>query len=338
MTIQQNKIITIFGGTGNQGGSVARSLLAHKDGRFHVRVITRDPSSDRAKAIAADGASLVQADGFNREQMAAALAGSWGVFINTNSDDEALKSLDGPSDYDLGAAVIDAAEEAGVPHVVYSSGPSITNATKGRIHLEGFETKYHVEQYARAKSFKTFTPVLCASFMECFFYEPFSDAFGGFPWTPNPKTGDIVFSTPPYGGRGDMPWVSVEDDVGDIIHGIFLNPSEYDRVLVQVTSQQITMPDIAASYAKATGIPARYEEMPSWTSIQPNGTRCRDETRLIFWMMNACGGRWFAEHESDNTASIKLKNAALEARGQEGGLITFEEWFKKAHALRTESA
>lgn len=159
MTIQQNKIITIFGGTGSQGGSVARSLLAHKDGRFHVRVITRDPSSDRAKAIAADGASLVQADGFNREQMVAALAGSWGVFINTNSDDEvslsrtrsgpfafhaltrqALKSLDGPSDYDLGAAVIDAAEEAGVPHVVYSSGPSITNATKGRIHLEGFES------------------------------------------------------------------------------------------------------------------------------------------------------------------------------------------------------
>ena len=54
---------------------------------------------------------------------------------------QALKSLDGPSDYDLGVAVLDAAEAAGVGHVVYSSGPSITNATKGRIHLEGFESK-----------------------------------------------------------------------------------------------------------------------------------------------------------------------------------------------------
>lgn len=53
-----------------------------------------------------------------------------------------MKSLDGPSDYDLGAAVLDAAEAAGVSHVVYSSGPSIVNATKGRIHLEGFESQH----------------------------------------------------------------------------------------------------------------------------------------------------------------------------------------------------
>lgn len=57
---------------------------------------------------------------------------------------QALKSLDGPSDYDLGAAVLDAAEAAGVGHIVYSSGPSITNATKGRIHLEGFESNRHL--------------------------------------------------------------------------------------------------------------------------------------------------------------------------------------------------
>jgi hypothetical protein len=55
--------------------------------------------------------------------------------------EQALKSLDGPSDYDLGVSVIDSAEKAGVQHVVFSSGPSITNATKGRIHIEGFESR-----------------------------------------------------------------------------------------------------------------------------------------------------------------------------------------------------
>lgn len=126
-------------------------------------MITRDPQSDKAKAIASLGAELVQADGFNSDEMTNALAGSWGLFINTNSDDEvgfqsefsglvirrltqilyeqALKSLDGPSDYDLGVSVIDSAEKASVQHVVYSSGPSITNATKGRMHIEGFESR-----------------------------------------------------------------------------------------------------------------------------------------------------------------------------------------------------
>ncbi|KAJ5158308.1 uncharacterized protein N7500_007959 [Penicillium coprophilum] len=339
MTIEAKakKVITVFGGTGNQGSSVARSLLAHKDNVFHVRVITRDPQSEKAQAIALLGAELVQADGLNSVEMTNAFAGSWGVFINTNSDDEALKSLDGPSDYDLGVSVIDAAEKAGVQHVVYSSGPSITNATKGRMHIEGFETKYHVEQYGRKKAFTSFTPILCASFMECFFYDPFVDAFGGFPWNPDPETNEVVFRTPPYGGKGDMPWVSCEVDLGDIVHGIFLNPSKYHQVLVQATSQQIAMHDIAASYTQATGIPARYEEMPSWSSIKLNGTRCRIETRQMFWYMKACGGRWFAEHESDMSTAVVLKESAMSARGQDGGLTSFQTWFKKAHVLKSQT-
>lgn len=88
--------------------------------------------------------------------------------------------------------------------------------------------------------------------MECFFYDPFVDAFGGFPWNPDPETGELVFRTPAYGGNGDMPWVICEDDLGDIVHGIFLNPSEYDQALVQATSQQITMSDVAASYTQGT--------------------------------------------------------------------------------------
>ncbi|KXG49077.1 uncharacterized protein PGRI_029470 [Penicillium griseofulvum] len=329
MTIEAKakKVVTIFGGTGNQGSSVARSLLAHKDNIFHVRVITRDPQSDKAQAIASLGAELVRADGMNPVEMANAFAGSWG----------ALKSLDGPSDYDLGATVIDAAEKSGVQHVVYSSGPSITNATKGRMHIEGFETKYHVEQYGRKKAFASFTPILCASFMECFFYDPFVDAFGGFPWNPDPETNELVFRTPPYGGKGDMPWVSCEVDLGDIVHGIFLNPSKYNQILVQATSQQIAMSDIAASYTQATGIPARYEEMPSWSSIKLNGTRCRIETRQMFWYMNSCGGRWFAEHESDMSTAAVLKESAMAARGQVGGPTTFQSWFKKAHLLKSQS-
>ena len=77
------KIVTIYGATGNQGTSVARALLSDKTGAFAVRAITRNPDSDSAKALASLGAEVVRADG--REK--ASLAGSWGVFANTNSDD-----------------------------------------------------------------------------------------------------------------------------------------------------------------------------------------------------------------------------------------------------------
>ena len=71
--------------TGNQGGAVARSLL--KNNNFAVRGITRNPGSDAAKALASLGAEMVKADGFNKDEMKAAFEGSWGAFVNTQSED-----------------------------------------------------------------------------------------------------------------------------------------------------------------------------------------------------------------------------------------------------------
>lgn len=81
------KLVTVYGSTGNQGGSVARSLLADKSAAFTVRGITRNPAGDAAKALAAAGAEVVKADGKAKDQLVAAFAGSWAVFANTNSDD-----------------------------------------------------------------------------------------------------------------------------------------------------------------------------------------------------------------------------------------------------------
>ena len=86
MTIQQ-KLVTVFGGTGNQGSAVVRSLLQNHGQAFKVRVITRDSSSAKALAVAELGAELVQAENLNRGEMVAAFENSWGAFINSNSDD-----------------------------------------------------------------------------------------------------------------------------------------------------------------------------------------------------------------------------------------------------------
>ena len=55
------KIITVFGATGQQGGSVARIFLedAKLKSDWSVRAVTRDVTKDAAKELQAKGAEVV---------------------------------------------------------------------------------------------------------------------------------------------------------------------------------------------------------------------------------------------------------------------------------------
>ncbi|KAF4450885.1 nitrogen metabolic regulation nmr [Fusarium albosuccineum] len=55
-----SKLIVIIGATGNQGGSVASVYL--KEPGWKVRALTRDASSTKAQALAAQGAKVIEAD------------------------------------------------------------------------------------------------------------------------------------------------------------------------------------------------------------------------------------------------------------------------------------
>ncbi len=49
------KLVVVFGATGAQGGSVAQALA--KDNYFKVRAVTRNASSDKARALEDQGKS-----------------------------------------------------------------------------------------------------------------------------------------------------------------------------------------------------------------------------------------------------------------------------------------
>lgn len=133
------RIVAIVGATGNQGGSVARSLLQNPS--FKVRGITRNASSEPSKVLASLGADIVQANGFHRGDMLTALKDAWGLYINVNSDDPVWKNPDHPTEFDLGKSIIDVAVEAGVNHLVFSSGPPCTEMTGGKVKMKAMDSK-----------------------------------------------------------------------------------------------------------------------------------------------------------------------------------------------------
>src|SRR5262245_62107584 len=78
------KIIAVAGATGAQGGGLARAILNDPDGGFAARALTRNPDSDNAKALAAAGAEVVQADLDDEASLTRAFDGAYGAYCLTN--------------------------------------------------------------------------------------------------------------------------------------------------------------------------------------------------------------------------------------------------------------
>ncbi|KAE8143497.1 hypothetical protein BDV38DRAFT_292088 [Aspergillus pseudotamarii] len=76
------KTITIVGATGNQGLSVADAFLPLPD--WHVRCITRNPSSEKAEKLASLGANIVKADLADIDSLHSAFVNSSVIFVNTD--------------------------------------------------------------------------------------------------------------------------------------------------------------------------------------------------------------------------------------------------------------
>ena len=127
-------IIAVMGGTGIQGGGVVGELLA--GGRFAVRVLTRNPNSDKAKALTAQGCEVVQGDLTKPDTLEPAFTGAYGAFVVTNFWDPATTA----SETAQGTLAVKAAKAAGVRHLVWSTLPNCKEISAGKyevIHFTG---------------------------------------------------------------------------------------------------------------------------------------------------------------------------------------------------------
>src|SRR6476469_707276 len=111
------KIIAVVGATGAQGGGLARAILDDKSSQFGVRALTRDPNSDKAKALADAGAEVVAADIDDVKSLRNAFDGAHGAFCVTFFWDH----MKPEKELAHARNMAQAAKDAAVHHVIWST-------------------------------------------------------------------------------------------------------------------------------------------------------------------------------------------------------------------------
>ncbi|KAK9364339.1 hypothetical protein V1509DRAFT_636700 [Lipomyces kononenkoae] len=142
------EIFTVFGATGNQGGSVIKAILADPvlSKQFKLRGVTRDITKPAAQALIAMGVEMVKADMSSPEAAAPAVQNAHSVFLVTNF----WESMSSAVEVSQGKAVTDASKAAGVKHLIFSSLINVSNASNNRLrHVTHFDGKAQIEEYIR---------------------------------------------------------------------------------------------------------------------------------------------------------------------------------------------
>jgi uncharacterized protein YbjT (DUF2867 family) len=128
--------VLVTGGTGKQGGEVARRLL---DNNHSVRAITRKPDSPAASELARLGAEIVQGDLTDRDSLDRALQGVDSAFSMATPFEKGVDA-----EVAQGVTMADAAKDAGVFLLYSSVGDGDRNTG-----IPHFESKYKVEKHIR---------------------------------------------------------------------------------------------------------------------------------------------------------------------------------------------
>ncbi|KAL2675392.1 hypothetical protein Neosp_011576 [[Neocosmospora] mangrovei] len=242
-----SKLLTVFGATGAQGGSVIRAVLADKvlSKEYKIRGITRDISKPAAQALAEKGVEVVTADMSSKETLTAALKDSHTVFLVTTPD---FMSGDGSQELPHGKNVADVASDLGVKHLIYSSLLHVTETTGGRLkHVVHFDDKAEVERYIRSKDIPS-TFVLPGYFMSNFTALQMIK-----------KGDDGVYSLAyPVGNKAKFPLIDTPSDLGKYVVAAVRKEPEVLGKQILAAAGYYTPTQIVSEFEQVVGKPARF--------------------------------------------------------------------------------
>ncbi|KAL1692601.1 hypothetical protein GGG16DRAFT_123900 [Schizophyllum commune] len=230
------RIATVFGATGQQGGSVVDALLA--DGIFTPRAVTRDANSAAARALEARGCEVVEANTADKEAVRRAVEGAECVFAVT-------VPFTPVTELQQGKNMVDASKEAGVKFFVWSSLPSIKEISGGKYtQVQHFEDKAAVEKYLKASGV------------------PNASIMTGMPLKPTP-TGYNIDTPSSLTATNTVCWIGKE--MGSAVAALMRN---YTDKLDELNGQsyilghgRATLEEIVAEISKALGMPVTIKQV-----------------------------------------------------------------------------
>jgi len=245
-------IITVFGATGAQGGSLIQAMLADPDRPFTPRAITRNPDSEKGRALAAQGVEVVGADADDPASLGAALAGAHGAYIVTNFWEHFSPEREQTQVRNMA----EAAKAAGVQHAIWST----LEDTRNWVPLEDdrmptLQGKYKVPHFdAKGESNAVFTELgVPTTFLQTSFYWDNLIHFGAGP-APAPD-GTLALTLPI--GTAKMSGIAVED-IGKVAYAIFKRGPEYIGKTVSIAGEHLTGAEMAAALTTALGQQVHY--------------------------------------------------------------------------------
>ena len=250
------KIIAVMGATGAQGGGLVRAILSDPSGGFAARAITRDVNSDKAKALAKQGAEVVAANADDVESLKRAFAGAYGAFCVTFFWDH----FSPEREFAQATAMAQASKAAGVQHAIWST----LEDTRKWVPLSDNRMptlmgKYKVPHFdAKGEADGIFSRLgVPTTFLLTSFYWDNFIFFGSGP--KKGPDGKLVLNMPM--GDKKLPGIAAED-IGKCALSIFKKGREYIGKRVAISGEQLTGAQMAAALTKALGQEVRYNAVP----------------------------------------------------------------------------
>lgn len=251
----QQKIIVVFGATGSQGGGLANAILNDKNSEFSVRAVTRDPSSDKAKALAESGAEVVEADIDDFDSVKKAMNGAYGAYLVTFFWDH----FSPEKEINQARELAKAAKQEGLEHVIWST----LEDTRMWVPLDSdqmptLQDKYKVPHFdAKGEANQFFiAEKVPVTFMHASFYWENMIHFGQGPQ--RDENGKLALSLP----IGDKKMAGISaDDIGKCAYGIFKKGKMMIAKTVGVAGDQLTGDEMAKALSDALGEEVYYNEI-----------------------------------------------------------------------------
>ena len=292
----EQKIIAVVGATGQQGGGLARAILADPESGFSVRALTRNPDSDKAQDLARLGAEVVQADIDDEASVAKALEGAYGAYLVTNF----WEHLSPEREYAQARNLAQASKTAGIEHAIWST----LEDTRDSVPLDDermptLQEHYKVPHFdgkAEADHYFLDDGVPTTFLRTTFFWENLLDSFA-----PQRGADGALRLTYPM-GEARLSGLAA-DDVGRTALAVFGRGTDLIAATVSIAGEHLKVADMAAALTEALGEPVRYRPL-SPDEWRAQGFPGADESGNMFQYYTDCEQRFTEARDIDAVRSL----------------------------------